>query len=1124
MEEPSNAAWGCSARDGSGAINSLQDYTYSGLENLAAEDQSRAFVARLWGGGSPPGASFRLVRHPAKLPPAVPRIWTQARTAAAAEAQLEGGDWNSVSICAFVNEDTGPGRVCNARALAAFVVDLDYCEGEHARDDYPSKAVAEACIHQLPLPPTWVIDTGGGFHLWFVLKETWVFGSEGERRNAEHLSWAIQACIRRMLAADGYSLDETAGLHRSWRLPGVIRPEYGVRTRLVAELAAGAPYDQFDLEEAFCVPGLLDSSRIGGRRQPIPPEQLPEDLHPLYREALVESDSGGIQEIRDNELSRLNYVRTRVCPECRGKRRRGRGRDEWTAIVLAISGRLRCYRSSCDAAGEGLAFREWAPPSVKAKLGKHGGYAAPCYTAKRSTADPDAEPISLEEARRRLPGLLREAIEWSDASSVRLAVVCIPVGVGKTRAAISYMGESPDTILFSRTHGLLDEIESELRKPGATPVHLRGVSTACHYSEGLKASGHRCDWRSAACKGCPDRQHCDAWLDLKSGEPVLAPVQYLDSLSAEQLDGKSIIVDEPARPIDSWVFNLQDLANLSAPQWPAELCQAANCLREALQAWVVSSSTEIEEWCSADLIDAASCLLEANWPTPESEDLREGSVDPAEWPSPDLRKLLEALVEWSNDSHWAAIWVEARKIHARLVRPYLRSAVLLDATGMLTRAELQAANPDAEVRLFSMSVKPETDIRCVRIQTWAFGKSRIVKDLEAAVSLLARVAFAAISAAGRQIGELGIIARKVLAREFIEQVKASPGVFELTGPTTSEPGRIGLRVGWYFAHSRGENQFKDVDCLIVAGDPIENLEATRREAQLLGMEEEEAMAIRAAVEAHQALGRIRPFEARANGKEPILVYAGQLLPPDWGTLWEFERHDPPELPGNSQSAIAREMAKHLLCTRGWSTVDELRASLRLLDQRPSAYKGTNKLEVASQRSYDRLLQKAQVSAAKEVGAEKARIPAGRSESNVLYHLPDRREEAIQQVAALRAHRAGRPSVQSESERPGELLLCALQLTQYLMPTVDHPSRVRVGQLGSAMSDSSIRAAEHWAESAGGYVRLLDRLIGPAAIEKLGREERRMFGGMRSIKRDVEEARRLATRADNLRNDKEFPAY
>lgn len=116
------------------------------------------------------------------------------------------------------------GTEARAMALLSLWCDLDCAGATHANGNLPTRQEAEAFIKDLVLPPSALVWSGGGFQLYWFLKEPIVIGSEDDRRKARALVEGWQEYVRQRLGRD---LDHTSDLARVLRLPGTINHKNG---------------------------------------------------------------------------------------------------------------------------------------------------------------------------------------------------------------------------------------------------------------------------------------------------------------------------------------------------------------------------------------------------------------------------------------------------------------------------------------------------------------------------------------------------------------------------------------------------------------------------------------------------------------------------------------------------------------------------------------------------------------------------------------------------------------------------------------------------------------------------------------------------------------------------------
>src|SRR5439155_26789766 len=117
-------------------------------------------------------------------------------------------------------------------------LDLDLAKPTSKKAYFPSYAGAHAFLATLPLPPTLVIDSGSGLHLYWCFKAFWTFADQGEREQAAALVEGWQRYIIRRAASVGVAVDSTFDLARVLRIAGTVNHKYD---RPVLILSADGP-------------------------------------------------------------------------------------------------------------------------------------------------------------------------------------------------------------------------------------------------------------------------------------------------------------------------------------------------------------------------------------------------------------------------------------------------------------------------------------------------------------------------------------------------------------------------------------------------------------------------------------------------------------------------------------------------------------------------------------------------------------------------------------------------------------------------------------------------------------------------------------------------------------------
>ena len=81
-----------------------------------------------------------------------------------------GDTWVSVGIMtAGAAVSRGRGKKEHVQGLVALVVDIDTADGEHRVAGNPTRAEVAEWLVELPIQPTVIVDSSGGFHWWFAL-------------------------------------------------------------------------------------------------------------------------------------------------------------------------------------------------------------------------------------------------------------------------------------------------------------------------------------------------------------------------------------------------------------------------------------------------------------------------------------------------------------------------------------------------------------------------------------------------------------------------------------------------------------------------------------------------------------------------------------------------------------------------------------------------------------------------------------------------------------------------------------------------------------------------------------------------------------------------------------------
>lgn len=196
--------------------------------------------------------------------------WPESVDAAARFAASTDTTTNVYVGCGWRGRPLGPharGTCAQVAGIPALWVDLDVAGDGHSAKAYPpSFEDARAIVRSLPVAPSTIVNTGGGLHLWWRLREPWAIDSDAERANAEDLVRRWEATVHQYAAERGYVIDRVHDLSRVLRIPGTWRSKASdpVPRYVEIESESGLTYLRDDFE-----PFLVTD--IHGGRQTIEP-------------------------------------------------------------------------------------------------------------------------------------------------------------------------------------------------------------------------------------------------------------------------------------------------------------------------------------------------------------------------------------------------------------------------------------------------------------------------------------------------------------------------------------------------------------------------------------------------------------------------------------------------------------------------------------------------------------------------------------------------------------------------------------------------------------------------------------------------------------------------------------
>ncbi len=162
------------------------------------------------------------------------------------------------------------GGEASAVVLTAIWVDLDVAGAGHKRGDLPPNRDAVLSLTAaVPHRPSCIVRTGGGFHLYWFLREPWVLETDAERASAKALVRKLQWAFQREAAVHGWSVDGTSDLARVLRLPGTLNHKTVPPRPAEVELLVPSPdrrYDPSDFDDLEPAPERRQLKVLGQSR------------------------------------------------------------------------------------------------------------------------------------------------------------------------------------------------------------------------------------------------------------------------------------------------------------------------------------------------------------------------------------------------------------------------------------------------------------------------------------------------------------------------------------------------------------------------------------------------------------------------------------------------------------------------------------------------------------------------------------------------------------------------------------------------------------------------------------------------------------------------------------------
>ncbi len=113
------------------------------------------------------------------------------------------------------------GKAADVTGLCGLWADIDIAgPGHESAKVYPPTEDDALSLLDAVEEPSLVVNSGHGFHVWWLFSEPWVFADASERQQAAQAAQALSRHLQDAATARGWQLDSTADLSRVLRIPG----------------------------------------------------------------------------------------------------------------------------------------------------------------------------------------------------------------------------------------------------------------------------------------------------------------------------------------------------------------------------------------------------------------------------------------------------------------------------------------------------------------------------------------------------------------------------------------------------------------------------------------------------------------------------------------------------------------------------------------------------------------------------------------------------------------------------------------------------------------------------------------------------------------------------------------
>jgi hypothetical protein len=176
--------------------------------NTLWPDQEHGFLS-ISSDNSPVGLSSKFFSHPLKMDLLINAIqrWSARNV------------WFTIGLFGK-RPDKGRGRASDVAASPGFVSDIDCRGGVHNEKNLPTREEALNLINEFPFKASLLIWSGGGFQVYHLFDDPWIFETEDQLEKAKDLSRRWQKFILSRGKEKGWKLDSVGSVEHLFRVPG----------------------------------------------------------------------------------------------------------------------------------------------------------------------------------------------------------------------------------------------------------------------------------------------------------------------------------------------------------------------------------------------------------------------------------------------------------------------------------------------------------------------------------------------------------------------------------------------------------------------------------------------------------------------------------------------------------------------------------------------------------------------------------------------------------------------------------------------------------------------------------------------------------------------------------------